>query len=123
MSCSPSGGGILAIMTLTIATERPPLRVEPDGTARVGGTRITLDTVVGAYNGGASAEQIVQQFESLTLPDVCAVMAYYLRHGAEIDAYLQSRRRKADEIRHEIEADPTTQRIRDRLRARHGGKN
>ena len=110
-------------MTLTIATERPPLRVEPDGTARVGATRVTLDTVVGAYNGGASAEQIVERYDSLSLPDVYAVIAYYLRHTEEIEDYLRSRRDKAHEIRRQIEADPNTQRIRDRLRARHGGTN
>ena len=110
-------------MTLTIATERPPLRVEPDGTARVGATRVTLDTVISAYNGGAAAEQIVQQFETLTLPDVYAVIAYYLRHTDEVDAYLRARRQQANEVRREIESDPATQRIRDRLRSRRGGGN
>lgn len=110
-------------MNLTIATERPPLRVDSDGTVRIGATRVTLDTVVGAYNGGATAEQIVGQFDTLTLPDVYAVIAYYLRHSDEIDAYLRARRQRADEIRHEIEADPAAQRVRDRLRSRRGGGN
>ena len=105
-------------MTLTIATEQPPLRVEPDDTVRVGATRVTLDTVVGAYNSGAAAEQVVQQYDTLALADVHSVIGYYLRHRAEIDSYLGERRRRADEVRRQIEADPATQRLRERLRGR-----
>jgi hypothetical protein len=38
-------------MTLTVAAEPAPIRVEPDGTARIGGTRVTLDTIVAVYDG------------------------------------------------------------------------
>lgn len=43
-------------------------------------------------------------FDTLDLADVYAVIAYYLRHGAEVDAYLAEQRRLADEVRREIEA-------------------
>ena len=48
-------------MTLTIATEPIPLRMDSDGVVRVGKTRVTLDTVVAAFVEGATAEEIAQQ--------------------------------------------------------------
>jgi hypothetical protein len=42
-------------MTLTNTTDVVPFRVDTDGVARVGGTRVTLDTVVAAFSEGATA--------------------------------------------------------------------
>jgi len=78
-------------MSLAIAPERLPLAEDADGVMRVGGTRVTLDTVVGAFNDGASAEDIASMYPSLDLADVYAVIAYYLRRRAEVDAYLRRR--------------------------------
>jgi len=39
-----------------------PLEKGPDGVIRVRGTHITLDTVWCAFNDGATAEEIVQQY-------------------------------------------------------------
>jgi uncharacterized protein (DUF433 family) len=74
-----------------------PAHVETgaDGGIRVGGTRVTLDTVVAAFDSGATAEEIVQQYPSLTLADVYSVIAYYLRHESKVRAYLAERQRKA----------------------------
>ena len=49
-------------MTLSIKTNRPPLALDADGVARVGGTRVTLDTVIGAYKRGVTAEMIVDRY-------------------------------------------------------------
>jgi len=49
-------------MTLSIAVEPIPLKVDSDGVVRVGGTRVTLDTIVTAFNNGATAEEIVHQY-------------------------------------------------------------
>jgi hypothetical protein len=38
--------------------ERVPLHTDADGVVRVAGTRVTLDTVVGAFEAGATAEEI-----------------------------------------------------------------
>ena len=66
------------------ATERVPIRTENDGVIRVGSTRITLDTVVAAFDAGSTAEEIVQQYPSIALADVYSVIAYYLRHRDDI---------------------------------------
>ncbi len=61
------------------------------GVYRVGGTRVTLDLVVSAFNRGATAEEIAQKFPSLELSDVYQVIGYYLKHGIELDEYLKKR--------------------------------
>jgi uncharacterized protein (DUF433 family) len=66
-------------MTLVIDSEPVPLAVDVEGVARVGGTRVTLDTLVAAFEQGATAEEIAQQYPSLGLADVYAVIGYYLR--------------------------------------------
>ena len=52
-------------MALSITPEPMPLMTDQDGVVRVGGTRVTLDTIVMAFNQGATAEEIVLQYPSL----------------------------------------------------------
>ena len=106
-------------MTLAIAAEPVPLKTDSDGVVRVGNTRITLETVVGAFLDGATAEEIACQYPSLELADVYAVIAYYLRRKPDVDAYLQQQQESANTIRkeNEIRFDPTG--VRQRLLARH----
>ncbi|QLE54679.1 DUF433 domain-containing protein [Nostoc sp. TCL26-01] len=54
----------------------------------VEGTRISLDSIVYAFQGGLSPESIVQSFELLTLEQVYGAIAFYLANRVEIDAYL-----------------------------------
>jgi uncharacterized protein (DUF433 family) len=75
-------------MTLTVGTEQIPIRIDQDGIARVGGTRVTLDTVIDAYEREHSVERIVRQYDALTLADVHYVIGYYLSHQAEVSSYL-----------------------------------
>jgi uncharacterized protein (DUF433 family) len=39
-------------------TQTTPLIQEADGTVRITGSRVTLDTIIGAFRKGARAEQI-----------------------------------------------------------------
>jgi uncharacterized protein (DUF433 family) len=54
----------------------------------VEGTRISLDSIVYAFQKGASPEGIVQSFPLLTLEQVYGAIAFYLANRTEIDAYL-----------------------------------
>jgi uncharacterized protein (DUF433 family) len=87
-----------------IPAEDPPLRVDDSGTIRVGETRITFDTIVRAFRDGATPEQIVNDFDSLTLEQVYLTVGYYLRHRSKLDAYLAERGRQAEELRQRVEA-------------------
>lgn len=99
-------------------TEILPLETDADGVVRVGNTRVTLDTIVMAFTEGATAEEIAQQYSSLQLADIYAVIAYYLRHRSAVEAYLADRAQQADQVRshNETRSDPSG--VRDRLLAR-----
>jgi uncharacterized protein (DUF433 family) len=96
----------------------PPLREDADGVLRVDGTRVTLDSVVIAFDMGATAEEIVQRYPSLDVASVYEVVAYVLRHRAAVDEYLASRRQKASEAQAKIETRFPPHGIRARLLAR-----
>lgn len=106
-------------MTLATAPSLAvPLATDADGVIRVGGTRVTLDTVLFAYQEGDTAEDIVDQFTSLQLADVHAVLSYYLQNRAEVEAYLSERAKERARIRQMVEARHDQQGIRERLLAR-----
>ena len=107
---------------MQISTEPVPLKLDSDAVIRIGGTRITLDTVVAAFNEGATAEEIAGNYPSLNLADVYAVISYYLRKRADVDAYLSTRRQQAKQTRQQNEARFDPHGIRDRLLARRGNK-
>lgn len=105
-------------MSIRETVEPVPLTGDADGVFRVGATRVTLDTVVAAFREGMTAEGIVEQYPSLRLADVYSVIGYILRHPEEIDTYLQSRQRQAEEIRRENESRFDPNGVRARLLAR-----
>ena len=107
-------------MSLLLVAQRVPLETDAEGTVRVGGTRVTLDTLVAAFREGLTAEEIVTQYPSLQLADVYLVIGYILNHSNEVEAYLRTRQQLAADVRSGNEArfDPIG--IRDRLMARRG---
>src|SRR5919108_5433049 len=115
---SPSSEPYADLMEVHAPPERVPIETDADGVIRVGGTRVTLDTLIAAFDAGATAEEIAQQYDSVSLADVYSVIGYYLRHQSEVRAYLAERQKQAAEVREENERrfDPTG--IRERLLAR-----
>lgn len=106
-------------MVVSIASDPIPLRVTEEGPIYVGETRVPLDLVIVAYLNGESAEGIAEQYDTLDLGDVYAVLGYYLRHQDEIDEYMKERRQYAADIKAKIEAQQGNQLgLRDRLSAR-----
>jgi uncharacterized protein (DUF433 family) len=106
-------------MSLVIEQTQPvPLASGPDGVIRVAGTRVTLETVAHAFERGATAEEIAQQYPVLPLAEVYSLLGYLLRHRPEVDAYLAERagRRVAVRAENERRLDPAG--IRSRLLAR-----
>lgn len=105
-------------MLLVPTVEPIPLVTDTNGAIRVDKTRVTLDTVVMAFLEGATAEEIREQYPSLRLSDIYSVIAYYLRHQDEVDAYLSERQRFAAGVRQEAERRFAPIGVRDRLLAR-----
>jgi uncharacterized protein (DUF433 family) len=85
-------------MTFMVIAEAPPVREDDAGAVRVGDSRVLLELVLRAFQDGGTPETIVQRYPSLALPDVYAVIAYYLRHRTEVEQYLATRERKAEEV-------------------------
>ena len=105
-------------MAAALTTEPAPLVFGPGGVMRVSGTRVTLETVLAAFAGGATAEEIAQQYPSIPLADVYQVIGYGLRHSSELEPYLARRRQEMRATRKLNESMWPPAGIRDRLLAR-----
>lgn len=91
-------------MVLEIHADTAPLRTNDDGIVYIGQSRVTLTTIIAAFHRGDSPEQIVDSFDVLSLADVYAVIAYYLKHRDEVDAYIQEQKQSATHLQQELEA-------------------
>lgn len=100
------------------ATTTVPLSSDQAGVLRVTGTRVSLDSLIFAFNEGATPEEIVQQYPSLDLKDVYAVISHYLQHQVEVEKYLAQRQVERQELKKEIESRFEPRGIRERLLAR-----
>src|SRR5713226_1297358 len=98
----------------TIST---PLVITEQGTIRVKGSRVSLDSIIYHFKLGATAEQIVQSFPSLSLGDVYSSIAYCLTHRQQIEEYLQQET-EADALQEQLESRPGYQAEIAELRSR-----
>jgi uncharacterized protein (DUF433 family) len=98
--------------------QKAPLVFDSDGVMRVGGTRVRLETVIGAFVQGCTAEEIMLRYPALDLTQIYAVIAYYLQHRDAVEAYLEERRSQREESERELESRFPSAGVRDRLLAR-----
>ena len=103
----------MEVVTMTV-----PIEVDPNGVRRARGTRVTLDSIIAAFKEGATAEEIAQQYSTVPLADVYAIIGYYLQQQGEIEVYLSHRHEQAEQIRTENEARFNPIGVRERLLAR-----
>lgn len=96
-----------------------PLWTDAQGKLRVGETRVLLELVIHAFWQGETAEGIVDSYPTLKLADVYAVLAYYLTHRADVDAYVRLADEAVARLQQETEAGypDETLALRARLRA------
>ncbi len=107
-------------MDLPLDPEPCPIHVLENGAARLIDTRMALEGVVQCWNAGQSPESLAQDF-SLDLQQVYAVIAYYLRHRAVIDAYVRKCEEEGERLFAEIQArnpQPTYAELKRRLEER-----
>ncbi|TVQ08874.1 MAG: DUF433 domain-containing protein [Leptolyngbya sp. DLM2.Bin27] len=106
-------------MSFVLEQETPPLQADVTGAVRVGHTRVLLETVIRAFQDGASPEAIVQQYSTLSLSDVYNTIGYYLRHQDAVEIYLEQREQLAEVVRQRLTSvQPDLSSIRSRLLAR-----
>jgi uncharacterized protein (DUF433 family) len=70
-----------------------------DGTYRIVGTRVSLDSVVYAFRRGTSPESIQRSFPQLTLEQIYGAIAYYLAHQEEVNQYLLDGEEEFEKLR------------------------
>jgi len=108
-------------MAVTFGTIPKVVRSVGGGGLRVGNTRVSLDSVVYAFNRGESAEEIQHNFDTLTLAEIHAAIAYYLHNKEKVDKYLAKRaseyEKGRDDNRKQYPGGPT----REMLLARKNG--
>ncbi len=95
-----------------------PLTPGEHGVLRITGSRVTLDSIIHSFKNGATAEQVQEDFPSLKLAQVYAVIAYYLEHTKAIDDYLVRQSDGAKMVRRRIERGLDAKPLRTRLRRR-----
>ncbi len=95
-----------------------PLVQEKDGTVRVTGSRVTLDTIIGNFQKGATAAQIHDSFPSLSTQEIEVVIAYYLENQTDVEQYLKDRREEADKVKQHIESAQDSSEFRAKIRSR-----
>lgn len=101
-----------------IEPEPVPLIRDSAGRLMVPGTRISLDVLVADFKQGKTPESIHNDYETVSLADVYAIFAYYLRHRTDVEAYLAEQQREGAEIQARIEANDPPDGLRAKLLAR-----
>jgi uncharacterized protein (DUF433 family) len=103
-------------MNLVLEREAPPLSEDESGAVRVGNSRVLLETVIRAFQDGASPESIVNRYSTLSLSDVYNTIGYYLRHQDAVEAYLSQREQLAESVQQRLSSiQPDLSFIRARL--------
>ena len=97
-------------------TDGVPLHETTDGNIRVIGSRVTLHTLVGCFGMGQTAEYIQEDFPSLTLAQINAIRAWYLKHRAEVDEYIKEVDEEGEKLLREIESWPQNIAFREKIR-------
>ena len=113
-------------MSTLETTISAPVTQWEDGTFRITGSRVPIDTVVYHFKLGATAEEIGYKFPSLRLADIYGAIYYYLANRGEVEEYLRRQEAEGDTVQQRIESDPEYQQskaeMRERLLARWADK-
>lgn len=81
----------------TLKSDPLPLARDARGVIRIGGTRVSLESLVASYEAGGSTQELAEAFPDLSLYDIHSTIAYYLKHREEVEEYIAVRRRAAEE--------------------------
>lgn len=84
---------------------------------RLKGTRIGIERILQDYELGATPEEIVIRYPSLSLQQVYAAITYYLANRKVVDVYLERVRQQQEEAWEEQECHPSefVRSLRERL--------
>ncbi len=72
-----------------------------EGTYRIAGSRVSLDSIVYCFREGLSPESIAESFPILTLEQVYGAVAFYLANQPVVDEYL----REGEKLSRKLESE------------------
>ncbi|MCC7365362.1 MAG: hypothetical protein IT303_13425 [Dehalococcoidia bacterium] len=111
-------------VTLPAPAIPAPIREEPEGTYRVGHTKVLLAAFIWAYNHESdTAEKLHDAWPVVELPLVFAVLAYYHQNRAAVDTYVEQTRLEQERFVEEQKRLHPQDELMDRLRARKWAKD
>jgi uncharacterized protein (DUF433 family) len=102
-------------MQLALESEIPPLSEDRYGVIRIGGTRVTLESIISLFEQGATAEEITLRFDALDLHEVYASLSYYLGHRRDVLNYLERQHHGSVSARREADQRSPATQVRERL--------
>ena len=79
---------------------------EREGGLYVAGSRVSLASIIVAFQNGAAPETIRRNYPSLSLAQVYGAIAFYLNHPAESKAYLANLQEKWNALEQASHAPP-----------------
>lgn len=105
-------------MNPAVEPEPVPLTRDETGRLMVIGTRVSLDTLVSAFDRGDSPEATQESYPTVALGDIYAVFTYCVRRRDEVNVYLAARSEQRASIRSEVETRFPPEGLRGKLLAR-----
>jgi len=81
-----------------------PLEQTSDGTIRIKGTRINLESVIYSFKQGDCPTEILESFPTLSLSNIYGAIYYYLEHVDLIEQYLKDQDEESRELRRVFES-------------------
>lgn len=95
-----------------------PLTQWEDGSIRITGSRVPIESILYHFKLGASAERIQESFPSLTLREIYGAIFYYLQNIEAVEEYLRQQDEAEEEGKRFIEQHFDTKDLRERILAR-----
>jgi uncharacterized protein (DUF433 family) len=105
-------------MFLLKSEQKVPLTQWDDGTIRIIGSRVTLQSILHRFKLGATAEGIQDSFPSLTLREIYGAIFYYLENTEVVEEYLREQKIAEEEAKRFIDQHFDTKELRARILAR-----
>jgi len=89
-------------------------RTDEQGARRIGQTRVSLDSVVIAYQQRHSPATIRQQYPVLTVEEVYSAITFYLANHDYVERYLEQQQKLWNDLRQKVYQEQSS--IIERLR-------
>jgi uncharacterized protein (DUF433 family) len=96
----------MVAMTTLNPIQIVPLILLDDGTIMITDTGVPLETVIARHNLGETPMEIHEGYPTIDLAVVHLIIAYYLSHKTECDAYVERQRQRTEAARARLEGRP-----------------